>query len=89
MKGDTLYRPDELYRAVGVEPGPTPGAGMLRVETAGGETVLPFDRILVAVGRRPRALAGLEAGYREPRLYVGSWSEWIRDPARPRVGISD
>ena len=35
------------------------------------------------------ALAGLEAGYREPRLYVGSWSEWIRDPARPRVGISD
>jgi pyruvate/2-oxoglutarate dehydrogenase complex dihydrolipoamide dehydrogenase (E3) component len=49
------------YRAVGVEPGPTPGAGMLRVETAGGETVLPFDRILVAVGRRPRALAGLEA----------------------------
>lgn len=29
------------------------------------------------------AISGLEAGYREPRLYVGSWSEWIRDPGRP------
>ena len=29
------------------------------------------------------AISALEAGYREPRLYVGSWSEWIRDPARP------
>lgn len=28
-------------------------------------------------------ISGLLAGYREPRLYVGSWSEWIRDPARP------
>ena len=29
------------------------------------------------------AISGLEAGFREPRLYVGSWSEWIRDPDRP------
>ncbi len=29
------------------------------------------------------ALSGLEAGLPEPRLYAGSWSEWIRDPGRP------
>jgi thiosulfate/3-mercaptopyruvate sulfurtransferase len=28
------------------------------------------------------AFSGLRAGYQEPRLYAGSWSEWIRDPAR-------
>lgn len=26
------------------------------------------------------------AGFRAPRVYVGSWSEWIRDPARPVAG---
>ena len=28
-------------------------------------------------------IAGLLAGYEEPRVYVGSWSEWISDPSRP------
>ncbi len=32
------------------------------------------------------AIAGLEAGYGEPRVYIGSWSEWIRDPERP-IGV--
>jgi thiosulfate/3-mercaptopyruvate sulfurtransferase len=34
------------------------------------------------------ALSGLEAGLTEPRLYVGSWSEWIRDGRRP-VALGD
>lgn len=28
------------------------------------------------------AVAALQAGYSQPRVYVGSWSEWIADPAR-------
>ncbi len=29
------------------------------------------------------AITGLESGFREPRVYIGSWSEWIREPGRP------
>lgn len=29
------------------------------------------------------AISGIEAGFSEPQLYVGSWSEWIRDKERP------
>ncbi len=34
------------------------------------------------VTARHLALSAVIAGYEEPRLYVGSWSEWIRDPRR-------
>ncbi|MDJ0759167.1 MAG: sulfurtransferase [Woeseiaceae bacterium] len=33
------------------------------------------------------AVSSLLAGASEPRLYAGSWSEWIRNPARPVAGL--
>ena len=32
------------------------------------------------------AISGLEAGFSEPQLYVGSWSERLRAPDRPIAG---
>jgi len=50
------------HRAVSVEPAGSAGAGRLIAETAEGTTVIEFDRILVAVGRRPDTSGlGLEA----------------------------
>jgi thiosulfate/3-mercaptopyruvate sulfurtransferase len=34
------------------------------------------------------AISGIEAGFPEPRLYVGSWSEWIRESGRP-IGLGE
>ena len=34
------------------------------------------------------AISAMEVGYSEPRLYVGSWSEWIRDTTRP-IGLGE
>lgn len=55
-----------------------------------------FDSLLAAAGGKPvicycgsgvsaahNVLAMTHAGLEEPALYVGSWSEWITDPANP------
>lgn len=49
-------------------------------EDAGGELTVMCGSGVTACHL---VLSAMLAGYREPRVYVGSWSEWIRDPARP------
>ena len=49
---------------------------------------LPEDRRVVSmcgsgVTACHNILAMTLAGLKEPRLYAGSWSEWVRDPSRP------
>ncbi len=47
----------------------------------------PMDRVVCYCGSGVTAahdiLAAVHAGLGEPRLYPGSWSEWITDPGRP------
>ena len=47
----------------------------------------PMDRVVCYCGSGVTAahdiLAAVHAGLGEPRLYPGSWSEWITDPKRP------
>ena len=48
---------------------------------------VPMDRVVCYCGSGVTAahdiLAAVHAGLGEPRLYPGSWSEWITDPKRP------
>jgi len=49
----------------------------------------PMDRVVCYCGSGVTAahdiLAAVHSGLGEPRLYPGSWSEWITDPNRPVV----
>lgn len=54
---------------------------------------IPSDRTIVYCGSGVTSchhiLAMEYAGLPRARLYAGSWSEWIRDPARPRISLED
>ena len=71
LKADGTWQSSETLRQAWV--------GLL-----GSESPLPFS---VMCGSGVTAchlvLAAVMAGFPEPRVYVGSWSEWIRDTSRP------
>lgn len=54
---------------------------------------VPTDRTVIYCGSGVtsihNALAMMVASLGEPRIYAGSWSEWITDPARPVATKSD
>jgi thiosulfate/3-mercaptopyruvate sulfurtransferase len=65
--------PEELARAWEALLGPPPGRSWITMCGSG-------------VTACHLALSARVAGFRAPRLYAGSFSAWIRDPARPVAG---
>lgn len=71
LREDGRWRsPEELARAWQPLLGPAPGRPWITMCGSG-------------VTACHLALSAARAGFRSPRLYAGSFSEWIRDPARP------
>jgi thiosulfate/3-mercaptopyruvate sulfurtransferase len=61
-----------------------PGALRARFEGAGVGTGAPVGAYCGSGVNAANTVLALElAGYAGAGLYVGSWSEWCRDPARP------
>ena len=74
LREDGSWRPpEELARAWETRLGPPPGRSWITMCGSG-------------VTACHLALSARVAGFRAPRLYAGSFSEWIRDPARPVAG---
>jgi thiosulfate/3-mercaptopyruvate sulfurtransferase len=71
LREDGRWRsPEELARAWEPLLGPAPGRSWMTMCGSG-------------VTACHLALSATRAGFRAPALYAGSFSEWIRDPARP------
>lgn len=68
--------PDVLHAAMQASLGTLPGVDTVHYCGSG-------------VSACHNVLAQVHAGYPEPRLYCGSWSEWCRDPARPAATGAD